>query len=308
MLKELTLFGEIDKVQIAINRIQEFEPTEGYYLAFSGGKDSQTVYHLCKEAGVKFDAHYNLTTVDPPELVRFIQRNYREVIIEKPTKTMWQLILERQMPPTRLVRYCCEVLKEGGGEGRFVITGVRWAESINRKNTRGIVEVLNGRKDKKVLLNNDNDEARRMLETCIKKGKRVLNPIVDWTDEDVWQYLKTPRIRKKRNGKLKYSAIKYCRLYDEGFHRLGCIGCPMARRSGRLKEFARWPKYYDAYMRAFDRMVKANIERKGNDALIWKSAQDVMNWWIYEMPKQNPDQLFLFENEPLDNSCQRKIS
>jgi phosphoadenosine phosphosulfate reductase len=122
-----------DPVGMAIERLQQFEPPEGYYLAFNGGKDSQCIYHLAKEAGVKFDAHYNLTTVDPPELVYFIRENYPDVIVERPEKTMWELILERQMPPTRIARYCCEVLKEGGGAGRFVITGVRWAESVKRK-------------------------------------------------------------------------------------------------------------------------------------------------------------------------------
>ena len=74
---KITSDGEIlDKVEIAIKWLKAFEPQEGYYVAFSGGKDSQCVYHLCKMAGVKFDAHYNVTSVDPPELVRFIKKNY----------------------------------------------------------------------------------------------------------------------------------------------------------------------------------------------------------------------------------------
>ena len=70
---EATLFGVYDKVETAIQRLRVFEPPEGYYLAFSGGKDSQCIYHLCKEADVRFDAHYSLTTVDPPEAVYFIR-------------------------------------------------------------------------------------------------------------------------------------------------------------------------------------------------------------------------------------------
>ena len=115
-----TLFGTEDKVQRAIERLQAFVPQEGYYVAFSGGKDSVCIKKLCDLAGVKYDAHYNVTSVDPPELVQFIKRAYPDVIFEKQHKngkqvTMWSLIVEKGMPPTRIVRYCCASLKEPGG-------------------------------------------------------------------------------------------------------------------------------------------------------------------------------------------------
>ena len=136
MLIENTLEGIIDKVEIAQERLRQFEPEEGYYLAFSGGKDSQVIYEIAKLSGVKFDAHFNFTTVDPPEVLRFIKQYYPDVIWERPEKTMWQLIEEKHMPPTRIVRYCCMYLKERGGIDRFVITGVRAAESAKRKNRK----------------------------------------------------------------------------------------------------------------------------------------------------------------------------
>lgn len=120
-----------DKVQTAIDRLRAFEPEDGYYLAFSGGKDSQCIYHLAEMAGVKFDAHYRITSVDPPELVRFIKRQYPQVALDYPRDkngkviTMWNLIPRKLMPPTRLVRYCCTELKETGGKGRVTVTGVR---------------------------------------------------------------------------------------------------------------------------------------------------------------------------------------
>lgn len=144
MLGQLNLWGK-NKVEVAIERMKMFEPEEGYYLAFSGGKDSQCIYHLAKQAGVKFDAHYRVTSVDPPELVQFIKRQYPDVHLDVPhyadgtPATMWNLIPVKQMPPTRIVRYCCQTLKETGGEGRATMTGVRWAESANRSINQGLI-------------------------------------------------------------------------------------------------------------------------------------------------------------------------
>ena len=147
MLGQLNLWGKT-KVEVAIDRLQSFEPKEGYYLAFSGGKDSQCIYHLAKQAGVKFDAHYRVTSVDPPELVQFIKKQYPDVAMDYPRDkdgnvlTMWNLIPTKRFPPTRIVRYCCDKLKESGGEGRLTVTGVRWAESSNREANQGEVTII----------------------------------------------------------------------------------------------------------------------------------------------------------------------
>ena len=153
MLQQIDIFGKT-KLEKTIEIIKLFEPEEGYYLAFSGGKDSQCIYHLSKMAGVKFDAEYTLTSVDPPELVHFIKQHYKDVKIRKPRDddgkqiTMWRLIKKNNIPPTRIVRYCCEKLKESGGKGRVTMTGVRWAESNNRKKNQGLVTIAG--KSKKV--------------------------------------------------------------------------------------------------------------------------------------------------------------
>lgn len=142
MIHQLNMAG-LDKVQTAIERIKTFEPKEGYYVAFSGGKDSSVVKALVEMAGVKFDAHYTLTSVDPPELIYFIKEKHPDVSIDKPRYpdgkqiTMWNLIPKMKMPPTRIVRYCCHELKEYQGEGRFCITGVRKAESAKRSKRGG---------------------------------------------------------------------------------------------------------------------------------------------------------------------------
>lgn len=143
------------KVAKSIERIKAFEMDEGYYLAFSGGKDSVVCKALLDMANVKFDSHYRVTTVDPPELVNFIRCKHPDVHRDIPRYglqrgetwegkpiTMWNLIPWKLMPPTRIVRYCCQFLKEDGGDGRMTITGVRWAESTNRKKNQGLVTVM----------------------------------------------------------------------------------------------------------------------------------------------------------------------
>ena len=267
MLVENTLFGVRDKVGIAINRLRAFEPEEGYYLCFSGGKDSQCIYHLAVEAGVKFDAHYNVTGIDHPELIYFMRRNYSNVIREPYKESMWKLIEKKGMP-TRLHRFCCEVLKEHGGEGRICITGVRWAESNNRANSRNAFEIVTGKKESAKLFN-DNDEGRRMFENCMQKGKRVVNPIIDWLEEDVWEYLNS-------------RGIEHCKLYDEGYKRLGCIGCPVS--SKQAEELEKYPKFYNAYLRAVARFLTGYFERcnkKGKEPFK-KTVEEWMHWWVHE--------------------------
>lgn len=294
-----------DKVAISIERIRRFanfadnfppNSRRGYYLAFSGGKDSVAVKRLMDMAGVRYETHYRITSVDPPELVRFIRENYPDVIMDRPTDkhgpvTMWNLIPRKLMPPTRLARYCCKYLKEPGGNDRFVVTGVRWAEGVDRKRDHGIVttrsdipESENFKKSEKgaIILVNDNDDARREIEACTTLHKMLLNPIVDWSDLDVWDFIHSEN-------------IPYCSLYDEGFHRIGCIGCPMARQHGRERQFARWPKYQKAYLDAFQKMLDVR-ERRGLMKGSWAertTPSDVFRWWMeYDVL---PGQIDLFE-------------
>jgi phosphoadenosine phosphosulfate reductase len=256
-----------DKVKVAIDRLKAFEPPEGYYLAFSGGKDSQCIYHLVKEAGVKFDAHYNVTGIDHPKLVYFIRKNYSDVAFEKYRISMWRLI-EKNGPPTRLNRFCCRELKERGGKGRICVTGVRWAESVRRKNERTAFEYMGASKKSKILFN-DNAEGRRQFENCTLKGKLIINPIIDWENSDVWDYLNS------RN-------IEHCVLYDEGFDRLGCIGCPMSGTNGMNKEFEYYPRFKKLYEKAIARFLIKYLHRcevKGKTPL-YTTVVDWMDWWI----------------------------
>ena len=94
-LVEYNLFGEKrDKVQRAIEIVRSFEPPEGYYLADSGGKDSTATKAILRMAGVQFESHYNVTTVDPPELVCFVIRQNEAVIYDMPDGTHKYFIVQ----------------------------------------------------------------------------------------------------------------------------------------------------------------------------------------------------------------------
>lgn len=132
----------IEKEKRAIQYLKAFEPeSEPYYLCYSGGKDSDAIRILAQLAGVKNDAVHKHTTIDAPETVRYI-RSIPDVKIEYPEITMWDLIVKKLIPPTRLIRYCCGVFKESGGKGRMKVTGVRWTESINRRDNSGVVKIV----------------------------------------------------------------------------------------------------------------------------------------------------------------------
>lgn len=106
-----------------------------------------------------------------------------------------------------------------------------------------------------------------MVESCYKRHKTTLNPIIDWTDRDVWDFIHA-------------ESIPYCELYNDGFHRLGCVGCPMAAKHGREVEFAKWPKYKLAYLKAFDRMLAERQKRGKRRDEMFSTAQSVFNWWM----------------------------
>lgn len=251
MIDQLNIYG-MTKLEVSIERIKQIEPRGGsWYLAFSGGKDSCVIKALCDMAGVKYDAHYRVSSVDPPELIRFIKEYHPDVAFDFPRDkdgkviTMWNLIPQKHMPPTRMVRYCCGYLKEDGGKDRDKITGVRWAESVRRKNNRSGLEIEDGHKDRTKLDPDNMDED--MVRYCMQSKGFILNPIIDWTTDEVWEFIH------------RYN-IPYCELYDQGFKRLGCIGCPMATPKEKEREFKRYPKFKEAYIRAFDRMIQHQIE------------------------------------------------
>lgn len=266
-------------------------------LTDSGGKDSAVICKLAENAGIPFEIVHSHTTADAPETVYHVRKRAKEYelkgvsyTIHYPTykgepTSMWKIIPIKLMPPTRAVRYCCAVLKETTGRDRFIATGVRWAESTARKNNRSSLEIIHSDRKKTLLLNNDNDEDRRLFETCTLKGKRVCNPIIDWQESDVWDYLTDQHVECNP-------------LYCEGSRRVGCVGCPLATRVTRNKEFARWPKFPQMYINAFDRMI-AERQRRGKMDGSWRmgtTGVDVFHWWMEDGVL--PGQFEIEEDEP----------
>lgn len=236
-------------------------------LGFSGGKDSIATYLVMVRSGIPFIPVYSLTSVDPPELVQYIKKIFNPWAESNlyPTvrfakyniwksgenkgklKTMWALLSNRAIPPTRLARYCCDELKERTGqEGDTIFTGVRWEESRARRE-RQIVNFY--------------------------KGKIMVRPIVDWSEVEVWSYILE-------------NEIPYCKLYDRGWDRLGCIGCPLG--SNQKKELALYPKYRKLYIKSFDNMTVYR-NKKGMRMDGWKTGEDVMKWWLGDCEKKREE-------------------
>lgn len=276
----------MDKEKKAIERIRMASEMSLHHYkkplvcTYSGGKDSDVLLELFKRSGIPFEVHNSHTTADAPQTVRHIQKVFRGLESEgikceietpiykgEPT-SMWKLIPEKLRPPTRLVRYCCSVLKETGCANRYIATGVRWDESTARMQREEFEKIANKKKDKEkftiIMLMNDNDKRRRMNELCMQQNKMVVNPIIDWTHRDVWEYINSEK-------------IETCELYQCGYDRVGCIGCPMAGKK-REREFEDFPQYKKLYIHAFERMLKER-ERRGKENT-WKTGEDVFAWWI----------------------------
>lgn len=250
----------------------------GYYLAFSAGKDSQALYHIAELAGVSFDAHMILTSVDPPEVIRFVKSAYPEVELIKPKKSIYQLAVEKQILPTMRVRWCCAEYKETSGAGRVTLIGIRHQESakrakrneveINNRKFSGTLEGLDEyrqelkakrarRKSKKDGVNITNADQEQTLGCISGKESLLISPIIHWTETDVWEFLNN------------IMEVPHCSLYDEGWHRLGCIGCPMSSPKQKAIENKRYPhvkrnwiKAIKAIRRGGGQMAKSNSYQK----------------------------------------------
>lgn len=239
-----------------------YDPDEGFYLAFSGGKDSQALYHITQLAGVPFKGHFSPTTVDPPQVIRFIRRNYPEVEFGKVDKSMFDAAKDMGMVPTMKLRWCCEKFKESSGAGKVTLTGVRHAESVKRAKRKevevsghkfsGDIEEFfawSAEKVAKKMKNINQDEFARASGggqqeiRCINgKDSIIVNPIIEWTDADVWDFLN------------KVVEVPHCELYDPPYnrHRIGCILCPMSSHKTKLRDIELYPHIKKKWLDVFE--------------------------------------------------------
>lgn len=322
-----------EKVKLSIQYLKAFEPkTEPYYVCYSGGKDSDVIRILCDMAGVNYELHNNHTTMDAPETVYYIRevmKTYgdrkRERIdgsivdrfgekgfVHYPNIPVWKNIIRKGVP-TRISRWCCYEYKEKGGKGRLCVTGVRKAESTNRKNNSDLVSVISNTKrsvkkaeengavyriSKKggIVLNTDNDENRRFVESCYRTDKTMVNPIIEWTDDEVWEFLKQNNCESNP-------------LYRKGHKRVGCVGCPMSSR--RKKDFSMYPKFRENYVGAFDRMLARRWQEERKKEIDiergWIDGEAVMRWWIGENPLQMTIDDYLKTMEANDEQTNKRI-
>lgn len=240
----LQLLQKAEKIALS------YDQEDGFYLAFSGGKDSQALLHMAQLAGVKFRAHMNLTSVDPPEVIRFVRTNYKEVELIKPHKSIFRIAVEKQILPTQRVRWCCAEYKEMAGAGKVTLIGIRHKES-SRRAKRNEVEISNHkfsgnlddlegyrqvqkakrarRRSKKDGVNITNADNEQTLGCINGKESLLISPIINWSEHDVWEFLND------------VVSVPHCSLYDEGWKRIGCIGCPMSSRKQKLFENKRYP-------------------------------------------------------------------
>lgn len=239
------------------------DPENGFYLAFSGGKDSQALYHIAQMAGVKFKAHMNLTSVDPPEVIRFVKRQYPEVELIKPKMSIYEMAKKKRILPTRTLRWCCAEYKEYSGVGKVTLIGIRKQESSRRKKRNEFETGKNGKASFSGTFDQWEEHDETMV-TCVGGSDKILvSPIIYWTERDVWKFL---------NDVVK---VPHCKLYDEGYKRIGCILCPMASYRQKVKDMQRYQHAKRNWVKAIQWLIdNGYINHNFTD------AETGFNWWI----------------------------
>ena len=240
------------------------DPENGFYNTFSGGKDSQSLYHLVKLAGVKAKTHMNLTSVDPPEVIRFVKTQYPDVELIKPRMSIYEMAKKKHILPTMRFRWCCAEYKEMSGAGKVTLIGVRREESARRAKRGEISTNIKGKRTEESF--DQWSEHEEKMVTCVGgKDKILVSPIIHWTERDVWEFLNS-------NG------IPHCCLYDQGYARIGCICCPMSNHRQKVKDIERWPHVKRNWIKTIQWLID-NGYTKHNAGKV-NGTESFFRWWI----------------------------
>lgn len=222
-----------DYIREACDFLRAHEPTEGYYVGFSGGKDSIVTLALCRLAGVKHFAFYSCTRIDPPEMYAFIKANYPAVTWLYPKESFWKLIVKYQ-PPFRHIRWCCSELKKAPAKRIPLpnrIMGIRAEESVRRA-------------------------ARPRVDYVHKQKQTIYKPIFAWPEWAIWEFIDAYK-------------LPYPSLYDEGFGRIGCVVCPMIFGNSENKKKrialhqAKWPGIWKCFKSACAKWFEKTLANDG---------------------------------------------
>lgn len=257
------------KIRYSIELLQKAEimalrldAEEGFYLAFSGGKDSQALYHIAKLAGVKFRAHMNLTSVDPPDVIRFVKTEYPDVELIKPKMSIYEMAKKKRILPTMRRRWCCAEYKELSGAGKVTLIGVRKQESARRAKRQEISTNIKGKRTEETF--DQWSEHEEKMVTCVKgKDKILVSPIIYWSERDVWEFL---------NDVIR---ARHCKLYDEGHTRIGCILCPMSSCRQKIRDIKRFPHVKQKWIQTIQCLKDNGFSNHRGD-----NAADLFRWWI----------------------------
>lgn len=258
-----------DKIANSIELIRRGErlalalnPTDGYYVGFSGGKDSQVLLDLVKRAGVQYRAYYSVTTNDPPENVYFIRQHYPDVEFVHHNPNLYSLISTKGMP-TIFHRWCCEIFKENCGKNNVVLTGVRRDESKRRAQYMP-VEVRSHRREHRDRTEPYTIEGIEAANhQCISGDDKIMiYPILQWTITDIWVYIAKNRL-----------PVNPC--YETG-GRVGCMFCPYASKEQIEYYEQTQPKAFELLMKNLERFLSNGRAHGINDIL---TVHDYYEWW-----------------------------
>lgn len=256
------------KIEYSVNLIRKAEkmalrldPYDGFFNTFSGGKDSQCLYHLVKLAGVKAKTHMNLTSVDPPEIIRFVKQHYPDVELIKPKMSIYSSCKKKGILHTRTIRWCCAGYKEIGGIGKVTLTGIRKQESSRRSKREEISTEIKGKRNEQSF-DQWSEHEEKMVACVGGKDKILVSPIIYWTEQDVWEFL-------NENG------IPHCKLYDEGYTRIGCILCPMANYKSKIRDMKRYPHAKRNWIKTIQWLIDNGYINHN-----FQDAETGFNWWI----------------------------